>query len=86
MTAENGKLDEIPPRSFQKLPLPAEVVDAAGSLMTVSAESDHEHFVLGDALVVDVNDVMLLLSRSAAYAIRKLLRDPVAIAALCGVH
>jgi hypothetical protein len=39
MTAENGKLDEVPPRCFEKLPFPAEVVDAALALVTLLTES-----------------------------------------------
>jgi hypothetical protein len=42
VTAESGKLDEIPPRLFKKLPLPAEPMDSVlAVLVTLLAKSDH---------------------------------------------
>jgi hypothetical protein len=86
VTAENGELDEIPPRCFQKLPLSAEIVDAAFSFMAAAAKTYDQHFVLGDPLVVEMDDMMLLLDRSSADAIRVFPRGVIAIAALSGVH
>jgi hypothetical protein len=42
VTTENGKLDEIPPRCFEKLPIPAEPMNSVvAMLVAVVAESDH---------------------------------------------
>jgi hypothetical protein len=87
MTAESGKFDEIPPRCFQKLPLPAEPMNSMlAVLVTLLAKSDHKHFVLRDPLSVEVDNVMVMLCRSAANAVRVVKRDPVTIAALRSVH
>jgi hypothetical protein len=87
VTAENSQLDEIPTRRFLKLPLSAEPMDSVlAVLMTLLAKSDHEHFVLGDPLVVQMNDVVVVLCRSAAHAIWMLSAEPVTVTALGSGH
>jgi hypothetical protein len=87
VAAENGNLDEVPARMFEKLPLSAKLVDglfAAGVARV--AKADDQHLIFGDALAVEVDNVVLLLDGSAADAIRVFQRNVVAIAALRGVH
>lgn len=55
-------------------------------LMALLAKSDHKHFVLRDPLSVDVDDVMVMLCRGAANAVRISVCDPVTITALRGFH
>jgi hypothetical protein len=87
VTAENGKLDEVPARRFLKLPLPAEPMDSVvAMLMALVAKSDHEHFVLGDTLSVEMDNVVVMLRWSAAHAVRIRLGDPVTVTALRSSH
>jgi hypothetical protein len=87
VTAENGKLDEIPPRCFQKLPLPAEPVDSVfAMLVTLIAKPNHEHFVLRYALSVDMDNMMVMLCWPTADTIRVGQRKPIPIKALTRVH
>lgn len=59
---------------------------SAGPLVARPAKAHDKHFVLRDPLMIEMHDMMLLLSRSAAYAIRIFRSDPIAVAALRGVH
>jgi bifunctional DNase/RNase len=87
MTAENGKLDKIPPRRLQELLLPAEGVNRLTAAVVAGvAKWNDKHFVFGDPLAVQVDDVMMLLSAPPADAIRVFQRKPVPIAFLGGVH
>jgi hypothetical protein len=83
VTAENSQFDKVPTRRFLKLTFPAEPMDSLlAALMTLLAKSDHEHFVLGYSLVVQVDDVVVMLCLSAAHAIWMLSREPVTVTAL----
>jgi hypothetical protein len=55
-------------------------------LVALVAKANHKHFVLRDPLSVEMDNVVMMLSRSAAYAVRMVVCDPVTIAALRGVH
>jgi hypothetical protein len=87
VTAENGKLDKVPTRRFLKLPIPAEPMNSVlAVLVTLVAKSDHEHFVLRNSLSVEMNNVVVMFSRSAANAVRIIERDPITITALRCCH
>jgi hypothetical protein len=77
VSAENGYLNEIPTRCFQKLSLSAEIVNSAFALVAVSTELNDKHMVLGDPLSVDVDDVVDARLGFAAHLAKERQRIPI---------
>jgi hypothetical protein len=61
MAVQDCPLDKIPAVSLQKLPLAAKAVHTAFALMAGLAQFHHQPVIFGDALTVDVNNVMDML-------------------------
>lgn len=87
MTTENGNLDQVPSGRFHELPLPAEPMNSVLAVLVASiAKTNHKHFILRDPLFVQVDNVVVMLRRSAAHAIGMLGCEPITVAALGGSH